>query len=234
MSDIFSVLADPTRRALLQALAVGPRTVGDLVSLTGEGQPTVSKHLKTLRDAGLVSVEAAGQARVYSIDRGPLAEIEAFIAEVAPGMGGIGAGAANAAAKQAAKEPANDVEKVLTDAAVTLSGWLNEGATWLGAKVQEKITDANIDPEKLGKELGRKLADAKLQATDAASDAQASLRAELGDLSSRIGVTAADLRSAAEIALDGTKRAAAERIAEAKEAVLNRARPSRGEKPETD
>ena len=214
MSDIFSVLADPTRRALLQALAVGSRTVGDLVALTGEGQPTVSKHLKTLRDAGLVSVEAVGQARVYSIDRGPLGEVEAFLAEVAPGQ--VGAGASGK------KTPANDVEKVLTDAAVTLSGWLTDGASWLGTKVQDKVAEANIDSEKLGRELGRKLADAKLQATDTAADAQAALKAELGDLSSRLGVSAAELRSAAETLIEETKRTASQKLSDAKATVTGK------------
>ena len=229
MSDIFNAIADPTRRQILDALAdKDDLSVGELVAITKQGQPAVSKHLKTLRDAGLVTVEAAGQARVYSIDRGPLAEVEAFIGEIAPGMGGIGAGASSA------KTPANDVERVLTDAAVTLSGWLNEGATWLGAKVQDKIAESNIDPEQMGRELGRKLADAKLQATDVAADAQASLKAELADISNRIGLSAADLRSAAEVVVDETKRAAAERISVAKDAVLNRAKGARAEKPETD
>ena len=214
MSDIFSVLADPTRRALLQALSVGSRTVGDLVALTGEGQPTVSKHLKTLRDAGLVSVEAVGQARIYSIDRGPLGEVEAFLGEVAPGQ--IGAGSSGK------KTPANDVEKVLTDAAVTLSGWLTDGASWLGSKVQDKVSEANIDSEKLGRELGRKLADAKLQATDTAADAQAALKAELGDLSSRLGVSAAELRSAAETLIEETKRTASQKLSDAKATVTGK------------
>jgi ArsR family transcriptional regulator, arsenate/arsenite/antimonite-responsive transcriptional repressor len=192
MSDIFTVLSDPTRRALLQALAVGPRTVSDLVALTGEGQPTVSKHLKTLRDAGLVSAQAAGQARVYSIDRGPLAEIEAFLAEVAPGMGGTGAGASGA------RQPANDIERILTDGAVMLGGWLTDGATWLGTAVQNKLGESKLDATLVGRDVGRKLADAKLQATDTAADAQAALRAELGDLSSRLGVSAAELRATIE------------------------------------
>lgn len=218
MSDIFTVLSDPTRRALLQALAVGPRTVSDLVALTSEGQPTVSKHLKTLRDAGLVTAQAAGQARVYSIDRGPLAEIEAFLAEVAPGMGGTGAGASGS------KTPANDVEKVLTDAAVALSGWITEGANWLGSKVQEKVADANIDPQAVGRDVGRKLADAKLQATDTAADAQAALRAELGDLSSRLGVSAAELRATVEDLVEESKKTAAGKYQEVKDSVFGKAK----------
>ncbi|MDE2409571.1 MAG: winged helix-turn-helix transcriptional regulator [Actinomycetales bacterium] len=218
MSDIFTVLSDPTRRALLQALAVGPRTVSDLVALTSEGQPTVSKHLKTLRDAGLVTAQAAGQARVYSIDRGPLAEIEAFLAEVAPGMGGTGAGASGS------KTPANDVEKVLTDAAVALSGWITDGANWLGSKVQEKVADANIDPQAVGRDVGRKLADAKLQATDTAADAQAALRAELGDLSSRLGVSAAELRATVEDLVEESKKTAAGKYQEVKDSVFGKAK----------
>ena len=224
MSDIFSVLADPTRRALLQALSVGSRTVGDLVALTGEGQPTVSKHLKTLRDAGLVSVEAVGQARIYSIDRGPLGEIEAFLAEVSPGQ--VGAGASGK------KTPANDVEKVLTDAAVTLSGWITDGASWLGAKVQDKVSEANIDSEKLGRELGRKLADAKLQATDTAADAQAALKAELGDLSSRLGVSAAELRSATETLIEEAKRTASQKLSDVKATVTGK--PKSGNETPSD
>lgn len=223
MSDIFSVLADPTRRAILQALAVGSRTVGDIVALTGEGQPTVSKHLKTLRDAGLVTVEAAGQARVYSIDRGPLAEVTAFLTEIAPGMAGLGAGA------DASKTPSNDVEKVLTEAAVTLSTWLTDGATWLGGKVQEKVAESNIDPNKAGRELGRKLADAKLQATDVASDAQAALRAELGDLSSRLGTGAADLRASAEVLIEETAATAAQKFNDAKASVFKKRSPRNSE-----
>jgi DNA-binding transcriptional ArsR family regulator len=64
MSDIFNAISDATRRQILGALAKTPGlTVSELVALTGEGQPTVSKHLKTLRDLNLVTVESAGQTR---------------------------------------------------------------------------------------------------------------------------------------------------------------------------
>ena len=67
MTDIFSAISDQTRRHILDALASSsPLTVSELVAITGEAQPTVSKHLKTLREAGLVSTETVGQNRCLS------------------------------------------------------------------------------------------------------------------------------------------------------------------------
>jgi DNA-binding transcriptional ArsR family regulator len=220
MSDIFTVIADPTRRALLIALTSKSQTVGELVALTGEGQPTVSKHLKTLRDAGLVTVAAAGQARVYSIDRSSFTDIASFLNQVAPSADAASKPSkAKASAKQ---EPTDVVEKTLTDAAVTLAGWINEGATWLNAKVQETVAENELTPERLGKDLGRKLADAKLQATDAAFDAESALRAEIGDLSSRLGVQAADLRGLLDQLIEDGKDKVGEKLTEAKSAMLNK------------
>ena len=75
MADIFDVVADPTRRELLdrlQALDGGEISVGELVEATGISQPTVSKHLKTLREHGLVAVREKGQHRYYRLDPAPL------------------------------------------------------------------------------------------------------------------------------------------------------------------
>jgi len=227
MSDIFSVLADPTRRALLAALAAESRTVSQLVALTGDGQPTISKHLKTLRDAGLVSVAAAGQARVYSIDRGPLAEISAFLNEIAPGISGSGAGASEPSTSASTQDstkptPGNEVEQTLTDAAVLLAGWINQGAAWVGAKVQQTVEENDLSVGRLGKDLGRKLADAKLQATDAAIDAEAQIRHDLAELSARLGVQAADLRIALDAAIEDGKIIAGEKIAEVREGAADK------------
>ncbi|MDO4253876.1 MAG: metalloregulator ArsR/SmtB family transcription factor [Kocuria sp.] len=65
--DLFAVLADPTRRAILEALVKGESPVGDVVQAVGASQPTVSKHLRVLRSAGLVQQRADGQRRLYSI-----------------------------------------------------------------------------------------------------------------------------------------------------------------------
>lgn len=66
--DVFTALADPTRRALLGELSAGERAVGELVAAVDASQPTVSKHLRVLRESGLVHQRAVGQKRFYSIE----------------------------------------------------------------------------------------------------------------------------------------------------------------------
>ncbi|MGE3193259.1 MAG: ArsR/SmtB family transcription factor [Microbacteriaceae bacterium] len=82
MADIFDVLADGTRRELLTRLErrEGEVSVSELVSELGISQPTVSKHLKVLREAGLVTVREEGQHRYYRLDRAPFADIELWLA----------------------------------------------------------------------------------------------------------------------------------------------------------
>lgn len=67
MPDIFHVLAEPSRRHLLDALRNGERSVNDLVHRTRMSQPSVSKQLRILRDSGLVACRATGRHRLYSI-----------------------------------------------------------------------------------------------------------------------------------------------------------------------
>lgn len=67
--DAFTALAEPRRRELLDVLARGPQTVNALSSATGMPQPSVSKHLKVLHDAGLVTKRAQGPQRRYSLAR---------------------------------------------------------------------------------------------------------------------------------------------------------------------
>ena len=78
--DVFTVLAEPTRRAVLDLLAEGDRTAGELAAAApGLTQPAVSRHLRVLREAGLVRVRVAGQHRVYRRDPAPLAEVDAWV-----------------------------------------------------------------------------------------------------------------------------------------------------------
>jgi DNA-binding transcriptional ArsR family regulator len=88
MADIFDVVADPTRRDLLQLLLAayvsveseaGELSVSEIVEQLGATQPTVSKHLKVLRDHGLVSVREDGQHRYYSLDATPLEDLEDWL-----------------------------------------------------------------------------------------------------------------------------------------------------------
>lgn len=80
--DTFSAVADPTRRAMLDLLVERERTAGDLVNAFPKiSQPAVSKHLRVLRDAGLVSVRVHAQQRIYSLQPKCLAELDAWIAK---------------------------------------------------------------------------------------------------------------------------------------------------------
>lgn len=71
----FEVLADPNRRRILDLLRDQPRSVGELVHALGISQPGTSKHLRVLRDAGLVRVHKDGQKRWYELQTEPLAEL---------------------------------------------------------------------------------------------------------------------------------------------------------------
>jgi DNA-binding transcriptional ArsR family regulator len=75
----FEVLAEPTRRRILDLLRERPRPVGELVGLVGLSQPGVSKHLRVLRDARLVRVRQEAQRRWYELDPAPLAEVDAWL-----------------------------------------------------------------------------------------------------------------------------------------------------------
>jgi DNA-binding transcriptional ArsR family regulator len=80
VSSPWQALADPNRRAVLELLLERPRAAGELVDRLGLSQPGTSKHLKVLREAGLVQVRAEANRRVYAIDPGPLSELDVWLA----------------------------------------------------------------------------------------------------------------------------------------------------------
>lgn len=77
---IWSALVDPHRRAVLDELRVRPCAVGELVDRLGFSQPMTSKHLRVLREAGLVRVRIEAQRRIYTIDPTRMAELDAWLA----------------------------------------------------------------------------------------------------------------------------------------------------------
>lgn len=77
--DVFAVLASPTRRALLDLLRQEPRSVSDLASEFDMQRPSVSEHLKVLREAGLVDVEPRGRQRIYHVRPHPLREVAEWL-----------------------------------------------------------------------------------------------------------------------------------------------------------
>ncbi|HVM98728.1 MAG TPA: metalloregulator ArsR/SmtB family transcription factor [Caulobacteraceae bacterium] len=77
--DAFEAIAEPNRRRILDLLMSGERPAGDLVGALSICQPGVSKHLRLLREAGLVRVRADGQRRLYSVEPRELGAIEAWL-----------------------------------------------------------------------------------------------------------------------------------------------------------
>ncbi len=80
MATTFEVLAEPNRRQILDLLRDGERSVGDLVDGLDISQPAVSKHLRVLREAGLVVVRVDAQRRQYRLHPEPLVEVDAWLA----------------------------------------------------------------------------------------------------------------------------------------------------------
>jgi DNA-binding transcriptional ArsR family regulator len=78
-ADAFNAVAEPRRRQILDLLAAGERSVNDLVERIGLAQPLVSKHLRVLREVGLVGVRDLGRQRLYSINGQPLKPIHDWV-----------------------------------------------------------------------------------------------------------------------------------------------------------
>ncbi|MGA1627436.1 MAG: ArsR/SmtB family transcription factor [Aquiluna sp.] len=163
MADIFEAIADPTRRNIMETLlsaqvAGSELTVSELVQKTGLGQPTVSKHLKTLLEVGLVAAREDGQKRFYSVTPEPLEEIEDWMI--------------NFLSLGFEAEGEEDLAKNLSEAGEKLGHWITEKASWLGEQLRARADelDVDVDPKELGKRLGRKLAETKVDAEKGAKD----------------------------------------------------------------
>jgi DNA-binding transcriptional ArsR family regulator len=79
VTDTFAILAEPARRRILDALRISERNVGELAGALDLAQPAVSKHLKVLRDSGLVACRTAAQQRIYRIEPRPLRAVDAWL-----------------------------------------------------------------------------------------------------------------------------------------------------------
>lgn len=188
MADIFEAVADPTRRKIMELLlaaqvAGGELTVNDLVKKTKLGQPTVSKHLKTLRDAGLVAAREDGQKRFYSVTPAPLEEIEDWMI--------------NFLSLDFDAEEEEGLAQSLGVAGMKLGTWLTERAGWLAEQAKAKAVelDLNVDPKDLGKKLGRKLADAKVETEKSAKDFEKLARQKLDEVVEDVRTEAKNIAS---------------------------------------
>jgi DNA-binding transcriptional ArsR family regulator len=80
MLSTFEIVAEPSRRRILDLLRVESRVVGELATELGLAQPAVSKHLRVLREGGLVTSEVDAQRRLYRLNAEPLRELDAWVA----------------------------------------------------------------------------------------------------------------------------------------------------------
>ena len=78
-ADVFEILADPTRRGIVEALRGGEQPVNDIVDAVAIHQSGVSRHLRILNDAGFVQVRPQGPKRLYSLRPEPFRELDAWI-----------------------------------------------------------------------------------------------------------------------------------------------------------
>jgi len=81
MDAVLQALSDPSRRTMLEVLKERPATVGELADLLPIARPGVSRHLRVLREAGLVEVEQRAQWRIYRLRAEPMAEVDAWLEE---------------------------------------------------------------------------------------------------------------------------------------------------------
>ena len=157
--DVFTVISDGTRRQLLDALREGDRSVGELVEALGVSQPTVSKHLKVLREAGLATMRAEGQRRYYSVSPEPLDHaarwLAAFAAEATasvPATTPAPAGTAAAAAWETPPALAPAVAPVVAPAVASTPAVAAPGVPVAGPLAPPQATQA---AQQLGRTVGR-------------------------------------------------------------------------------
>lgn len=79
--DALAALADPTRRRVVELLATGERTAGEIAEQFPQSRPAMSRHLRLLREAGVVTSRAEGTRRRYALNREPLADLGAWLAQ---------------------------------------------------------------------------------------------------------------------------------------------------------
>ena len=120
--DVFAVIAEATRRDILVSLQAGDKAVGELVEELAASQPTISKHLKVLREADLVSMRAQGQKRYYALNPKPLAGVASWLETFDVGRAAAAAASPDAATPQAEEAPTAAARAAAAATAGTPSG----------------------------------------------------------------------------------------------------------------
>ena len=135
--DVFAVIAEATRRDILVSLQAGDKAVGELVEELAASQPTISKHLKVLREADLVSMRAQGQKRYYALNRKPLAGVASWLETF-----DVGRAASAAASPDAAPQEAAEAQAGTARAAAASAGTAAPAAASPAAEVPDAFAAA--------------------------------------------------------------------------------------------
>lgn len=178
--DVFAVIAESTRRDILVSLRSGDKAVGELVEELAASQPTISKHLKVLREAQLVSMRAQGQKRYYALNRKPLEGIASWletldVGSAAPAAAAGPVPAAEAGRAEAAPAPARKAAAAHQEAAtagavaaeaVSAGVLAPDGAELSPAVVIPGGTSAPLSDDSVPQQIGRTVGRAATKAAD--------------------------------------------------------------------
>ncbi|MCR1163102.1 MULTISPECIES: ArsR/SmtB family transcription factor [Micrococcaceae] len=148
--DVFAVIAEATRRDILVSLRSGDKAVGELVEELAASQPTISKHLKVLREADLVSMRAQGQKRFYALNPKPLAGVVSWLETFDVGPAAPAAVAPSTEVAAAAPDAAPEEAPTRTDA-VGQAVKVHASAT----PVSLDLTSDDTVPQQIGRTVGR-------------------------------------------------------------------------------
>ncbi|WP_224088817.1 metalloregulator ArsR/SmtB family transcription factor [Arthrobacter sp. StoSoilB13] len=161
--DVFAVIAEATRRDILVSLRSGDKAVGELVEELAASQPTISKHLKVLREADLVSMRAQGQKRYYALNPKPLAGVATWLEtfDVGPSAGAA-VGPSEEAAPQTvasaeAVPAASNVEPTVPDLVATRAEAVSKAVKVHSDGMPVSLDPASDDtvPQQIGRTVGR-------------------------------------------------------------------------------
>ncbi|MFJ5954383.1 ArsR/SmtB family transcription factor [Paenarthrobacter sp. NPDC092416] len=151
--DVFAVIAEATRRDILVSLRSGDKAVGELVEELAASQPTISKHLKVLREADLVSMRAQGQKRFYALNPKPLAGVASWLETFDVGT----AAPAAVVPSAAASEPVPVADASSGEAVATRPAAVGQAVKVHAAEAAVPVEAGADDtvPQQIGRTVGR-------------------------------------------------------------------------------
>lgn len=155
--DVFAVIAEATRRDILVSLRSGDKAVGELVEELAASQPTISKHLKVLREADLVSMRAQGQKRYYALNPKPLAGVATWLETFDVGPSAAAAVEQSVEAAPQTVASASLVEPTVPDVIETRADAVSKAVKVHsdGMPVSLELASDDTVPQQIGRTVGR-------------------------------------------------------------------------------